>query len=198
MPSFFVTFILSFSFSFFFLGPHLWHMEVPRLGAESELQLPAYATATARRDPSCICNIHHSSWQYWILYPQSKARDWTHNLMVPSQISFCCSTTGTPLIHFLLFIYFTSNTLIQLEFGCSGYNNGIVAGRVTPSGWSRGSCLTLGNGLSEETHVSTKQQTLLGRGAGGEQQVRETRRAALPLGSQSQVLWEWGEFPDCL
>ena len=118
--------------------------------------------------------------------------------MVPSQISFCCSTTGTPLIHFLLFIYFTSNTLIQLEFGCSGYNNGIVAGRVTPSGWSRGSCLTLGNGLSEETHVSTKQQTLLGRGAGGEQQVRETRRAALPLGSQSQVLWEWGEFPDCL
>ena len=32
---------------FFFLGPHLWHMEVPRLGVKSELQLPAYATATA-------------------------------------------------------------------------------------------------------------------------------------------------------
>ena len=30
-----------------FLGPHLWHMEVPRLGTEMELQLPAYATATA-------------------------------------------------------------------------------------------------------------------------------------------------------
>ena len=29
-----------------FLGPHLWHMKVPRLGVESELQLPAYATAT--------------------------------------------------------------------------------------------------------------------------------------------------------
>ena len=27
---------LSFSF-FFFLGPHPWHMEVPRLGVESEL-----------------------------------------------------------------------------------------------------------------------------------------------------------------
>ena len=25
---------------FFFLVPYLWHMEVPRLGVESELQLP--------------------------------------------------------------------------------------------------------------------------------------------------------------
>ena len=32
---------------FFFLGPHLWHMEVPRLGVKLELQLPAYTTATA-------------------------------------------------------------------------------------------------------------------------------------------------------
>ena len=30
-----------------FLGPHLQHMEVPRLGVELELQLPGYATATA-------------------------------------------------------------------------------------------------------------------------------------------------------
>ena len=29
----------------FFLGPHPRHMEVPRLGVESELQLPAYNTA---------------------------------------------------------------------------------------------------------------------------------------------------------
>ena len=27
-------------FLFFFLGPHLQHMEIPRLGTESELQLP--------------------------------------------------------------------------------------------------------------------------------------------------------------
>ena len=33
-------------FFFFFLGTHPWHMKVPRLGAESELQLLAYATAT--------------------------------------------------------------------------------------------------------------------------------------------------------
>ena len=33
--------------NFFFLGPYLWHMEVPRLGVESELQVLAYATTTA-------------------------------------------------------------------------------------------------------------------------------------------------------
>ena len=32
-------------FSFFFLQPHLQHMEVPGLGVELELQLPAYTTA---------------------------------------------------------------------------------------------------------------------------------------------------------
>ena len=39
----------SFAYSFFvcvcFLGPHPWHMEVPRLGVKLELQLPAYTTA---------------------------------------------------------------------------------------------------------------------------------------------------------
>ena len=40
---------------FCFLGLHLRHMEVPRLGAESELQLPPYTTVTAMPDPSRIC-----------------------------------------------------------------------------------------------------------------------------------------------
>ena len=43
-----------------FLGSHMQHMEVPRLGVESELQLPAYATATATWDLSHVCNLHHS------------------------------------------------------------------------------------------------------------------------------------------
>ena len=37
------------------------HMEVPRLGAGSELQLPAYTTATATPDSSCVCNLYHRS-----------------------------------------------------------------------------------------------------------------------------------------
>ena len=40
---------------FFFLGPHTWNMEVPRLGVKSELQLLAYTTATAARDLSHVC-----------------------------------------------------------------------------------------------------------------------------------------------
>ena len=39
---------------FFFLELHPRHMEVPRLGVESELQLLAYATATATRDLSRV------------------------------------------------------------------------------------------------------------------------------------------------
>ena len=51
-----------FGFCFvFLLGPHQWHMEVPRLGFESELQVPAYATATGTQDPSCVCDLPHSS-----------------------------------------------------------------------------------------------------------------------------------------
>ena len=57
-----------------FLGPSLWHMEVPRLGVELELQLPAYATTTAMPDPSYICDLQCSSWQCWILNPLSEAR----------------------------------------------------------------------------------------------------------------------------
>ena len=56
-------------------------MEDPRLMAESKLQLPAYAIATAMPDPSHVCDLHHSSWQCWILNPPSEARDQTHILM---------------------------------------------------------------------------------------------------------------------
>ena len=63
------------AFFFFFLGLHFWHMEVPRLGVELELQLLAYATARAKEDLSHICDLHHSSWQCQILNPLSKARD---------------------------------------------------------------------------------------------------------------------------
>ena len=71
-----------------FLGLHLWHMEVPSLGVESELQLWAYATATAMPDMSCVCDLYHISWQRWILNPLSKARDRTHILMDTSCVRY--------------------------------------------------------------------------------------------------------------
>ena len=73
-------------FLFFLLGLHLPHMEVPRLGVESELQLLAYTAATAIWDPSHVYNLHHSSRGHWILNPLSKARDRTCILMDPSLV----------------------------------------------------------------------------------------------------------------
>ena len=63
-----------------------WHMEVPRLGGKSELQLLANATATATPDLSHICNLHCSSWQCWILNPLSRAKDGTRILMDTSRV----------------------------------------------------------------------------------------------------------------
>ena len=60
----YVTFgawLLSYKTTLFFvlfLGLHLQHMEIPRLGVESELQLLAYATAAP--DLSGICDLCHS------------------------------------------------------------------------------------------------------------------------------------------
>ena len=59
-------------------------MEVPRLGVELELQLPAYAIALW--DPSRVCELHRSSRQRQILKPLSEARDGTHSLMDPSWV----------------------------------------------------------------------------------------------------------------
>ena len=81
---------------FFFLGPHLQHVEFPRLGIESELQGPAYTTATAMPDLSHICDLHYSSWQCWILNSLKEARDRTHVLMDTSQILFRCTKWELP------------------------------------------------------------------------------------------------------
>lgn len=98
-PLFLFYFILF--FVFYFLGPHPWHMKVPSLGVDSELQLPGYATATMQ-DPSHICDLRHSSWRHRILNPLSEARDRTRNLMVTSQIRFCCAAMAMPSFIFRL------------------------------------------------------------------------------------------------
>ena len=43
--------------NWYYVGPNLLHMEIPRLGVELELPLPAYTIATAMWD------LHHSLWQ---------------------------------------------------------------------------------------------------------------------------------------
>ena len=73
---------------FSILGPHLWHMEVPRLGVKSELQLLAYAIATATWDPSHTCDLYHRSRQSWIPNPLGVARDRTCVLMDTGQVYY--------------------------------------------------------------------------------------------------------------
>ena len=68
-------------FFFWFLGPHSQQMEVPRLGVQSELELPAYTTATVTQDSSHVSDLYHSSQQHQILNPLSGAREPTCLLM---------------------------------------------------------------------------------------------------------------------
>ena len=91
--------------SFVFLGLHLRHTEVPRLGINSELQLPAYTTAKATRGPSHVCDLHHSSHQLWILNPPSETRDRTASLWILVGFVNHWATMGTPVVRFLAIDY---------------------------------------------------------------------------------------------
>ena len=84
------SFILSnLTFIYLFIYGHTCsNMEVPRLGVQSELQLPAYATAIATSDLSCVYDLHHSSQQCQVLNPLSEARNRTCALMDAVRIRF--------------------------------------------------------------------------------------------------------------
>ena len=111
-------------------------MKVPRLRVQSELQLLPY-TRASNTGPSHICDLHHSSWQYWILNPLSETRDrthiligtnWVHNLLshsrnslVVSLLSKCYNKSNNFgitygifnfTINFLMFSTFTFNTFV--------------------------------------------------------------------------------------
>ena len=85
-----------------FLGVLPRHMEVSRLGVQSELWLPSYARTTATRDPSRLCDPHHSSRQRRIVNPLSKGRDRTRNSWFLVGFVNHCTTTGTPSHNFLI------------------------------------------------------------------------------------------------
>ena len=89
------------------LGLHVWHMEVPKPGVESKLQLPATATQDH------VCNLHHSSRQHQILNPMSEARAQTHILMVTSWVRYYGATVGTPRRS--IFKGKVSNSLVSLS-----------------------------------------------------------------------------------
>ena len=103
----------SFFFSFF-LGPQPWHMEIPRWGVESEPQLPAYTTVTARQDPSHGCDLHCSSQQCW-----REPRDWTHFLMDTSQFPYCRATMATASFSFSFPLWIPSPVIYFIAYSSS-------------------------------------------------------------------------------
>ena len=62
---------------FFFLGLYTQHMELSRLGVESELQLLTYATATATPDLSCIFNLQARSLTHRVGPEMEPEYSWT-------------------------------------------------------------------------------------------------------------------------
>ena len=70
-------------------------MEIPGWGVESELQLQVSSTATATKDLSCICNLHHS------LRPRGSLTHWARPGIEPPRRDNARSLThwartGTP------------------------------------------------------------------------------------------------------
>ena len=99
-----------------FSGLHLRHIEIPRLRVESELQLPDYTTVTVSWDPSCICDLHHSSLQHWSLSSLNEDRDQTHVFMDTSQVHYCWAMMGTPKLTLLCELLWTFTELIKNAF----------------------------------------------------------------------------------
>ena len=112
--------IILFYFALFssFLGPHLWYMKVPSLTPELELQLLIYTTATAMPDPSCVCDLHHSSWQHKIINSLSKARDWTGILTDASCVRYCCATTENSFKNFFFLCLILKLEFIHYQGSC--------------------------------------------------------------------------------
>ena len=75
---------------------------------ESELQLLAYATATAMWDLNTTCNLHHSSWQCQILHPLSKAESRTHILVDISRVRSPLNLSGNSR-YILFYTAYTKN-----------------------------------------------------------------------------------------
>ena len=84
-------------FIFCFLGLHPSHVEVPRLEVESELQVPAYAIATAAQDPSHVCDLTATLWSltHWARPGMEHTSSW-----ILVRFITCWATMGTPHICF--------------------------------------------------------------------------------------------------
>ena len=109
-----LTFEQSRKLLFFFLGPHLWRVEV------------------AVPDPSCICDLHLSLWQRQIINALIRPRYWICIFMDTSWVHSLWATVGTPEVaswcssSFVGLYYF-------LSLGHSWMTQWLVPGRTATS-----------------------------------------------------------------
>ena len=97
-----LVFYLIFTFCLFRAAPAAYGGS--QAGVESELQSQAYPRATATSDPSCVCDLHHSSRQRQILNSLSEVSDQTCILWIAlshdgNSTSWCfkdCTSLGQP------------------------------------------------------------------------------------------------------
>ena len=104
---------------------HLQHMEVPGPRVESELQLPAYTTATATPHMSCIYNLCCSLRLCWILKPMiepaTSQKHWVLNLVSHNRNSLYIHMPSFMIDLFIYFILFWISFLIYRGFfRCAG------------------------------------------------------------------------------
>ena len=71
--------------------------------ARGQIRAAAANLHDSHRNAS-ICNLHHSSWQCWILNPLRETRDWFCFLMDTSWVCYHWSKTGPPRNFFLILI----------------------------------------------------------------------------------------------
>ena len=81
-------FYFLFLFFFFLAGLLLQHMELPRLGSNwsCSYQPQPQPQPCQNWAMSLVCDLHHSSWQHWILNLLSEARDQIRTLLEHSQV----------------------------------------------------------------------------------------------------------------
>ena len=107
-------------------------MEFSRPGVKLELRLPAHAThttSTSTRNPSHICNLHHSSWQRQILNPLSKPRDQTTSSWILVGFITRWATIVTPKFQFW-FSWFSKIVSLQQPHLVSYFMETVRTGKI--------------------------------------------------------------------
>ena len=83
-------------FSFCFLGPLPWYMDVPMVGIQLELQVPSYTTVTVTSDPSHVWDYPIAEGQtrsltHWVRPEMESASSW----ILVGYVT-CWAMSGTP------------------------------------------------------------------------------------------------------